>query len=183
VTHGYNLSAPFWPSFVKFCSSELSRSQWRHVTNNFETQPQRAISTNTIVLPTAADVHAAHDLYCQLTGQNLRLRFDRERQWWELLKEGHTREDIRIVIAYLQREIRAGKRNVGALKLSNLLQPDRFEEDLEISRVLLRPPQKPSPPKPSAPKIDPVEAERSRQKAIEGLRQFRVSQGWERNKE
>jgi len=27
-----------------------------------------------------------------------------------------------------QREIRAGRRNVGALKLSNLREPDRFED-------------------------------------------------------
>jgi hypothetical protein len=30
------------------------------------------------------------------------------------------------------------RRNVGALKLSNLLQLDRFEEDLNISKVRLR---------------------------------------------
>jgi hypothetical protein len=134
-------------------------------------------------LPTGDSVRVAHELYCILTGQKSRLRYDRERLWWELLKEGHTLEDIRIVIAYLQKEIRAGKRNVGALKLSNLLQPDRFEEDLEISRVLLRPPQKPSPPKSAPPRIDPVETERRRQKAIEGLRQFRASLGWERKQE
>jgi hypothetical protein len=45
----------------------------------------------------------------------------------------------------LQREIRHGRRNVGALKLSNLLQPDRFEEDLNISRVTLSPPKPPNP--------------------------------------
>ena len=38
---------------------------------------------------------------------------------FDLLHPGHIR--------YLQREIREGRRNVGALKLSNLLQPDRFE--------------------------------------------------------
>ena len=38
---------------------------------------------------------------------------------------------------YLQKEIHAGRRNVGALKISNLLQLDRSEEDLNISRVRL----------------------------------------------
>ena len=93
----------------------------------------------------AAAINAAHQLYCQLTGQNLRLAFDRERMWYELLRTGYGLEDLKTVIAYLQREIRAGRRNVGALKLSNLLQPDRFEEDLQIRRVRLRPPP-PSPP-------------------------------------
>ena len=77
----------------------------------------------------------------------MRLAFDRERMWYELLRLGHSLQDLRAVITYLQREIRAQRRNVGALKLSNLLQPDRFEEDLQISRVRLRPPQ-PAPPPP-----------------------------------
>jgi hypothetical protein len=38
----------------------------------------------------------------------------------------------------IQKEIRASRPNVGALKLSNLLQLDRFEEDLNISKVKLR---------------------------------------------
>src|SRR3974390_3521362 len=84
-------------------------------------------------------IAAAHQLYCQLTGQNLRLGFDRERQWYEWLRTGFTLQDLRRVICYLQREIRQGRRNVGALKLSNLLQLDRFEEDLNIRRVRLQP--------------------------------------------
>ena len=104
------------------------------------------------VLPSAFPVDAraigqAHQLYCQLTGQSLRLGFDRERMWYELLRLGYSLQDLRTVITYLQREIRAQRRNVGALKLSNLLQPDRFEEDLQISRVRLRPPPiHPTPP-------------------------------------
>src|ERR1035441_6448018 len=86
-----------------------------------------------------AAIQQAHQLYGQLTGQTLRLAFDRERMWYELLRTGYTLQDLRTVITYLQREIHAQRRNVGALKLSNLLQPDRFEEDLQISRVRLRP--------------------------------------------
>jgi len=41
------------------------------------------------------------------------------------------------MVRTLAREIRQGRRNVGALKLSNLLQPDRFEEDFNIRRVRL----------------------------------------------
>src|SRR5947207_11973919 len=85
----------------------------------------------------ALTIGQAHQLYCQLTGQTLRLGFDRERMWYQLLRLGYGLQQIQNVIAYLQREIRQGRRNVGALKLSNLLQPDRFEEDLNISRVHL----------------------------------------------
>jgi hypothetical protein len=46
------------------------------------------------------------------------LRFDRERLWYEFLCAGFSAEDLKSVIAYLQKEIRASRRNVGALKLS-----------------------------------------------------------------
>lgn len=81
-----------------------------------------------------------HELYCQWTGQNLSLRFERERLWYEFLRAGFNAADLRRVITYLQKEIRAARRNIGVLKLSNLLQLDRFEEDLNISRVRLKTP-------------------------------------------
>jgi hypothetical protein len=119
-------------------------------------------------------IAAAHQCYCQLTGQSLRLGFDRERQWYEWLRAGFTLEDLRRVLGYLQREIREGRRNVGALKLSNLLQPDRFEEDLNIRRVRLDPP----PPPPRAPArpplgLSPEERERQRLAGLEQLRQLK----------
>ena len=111
----------------------------------------------------------AHALYCQLTGQTLSLGFDRERMWFQLLRLGYGPEQIRRVIVYLQREIRAQRRNVGALKLSNLLQLDRFEEDLNISQVKLKsvPPKQPS--LPSLPPLDPKDQERARQRALQCL--------------
>jgi hypothetical protein len=100
-----------------------------------------------------AALRATHELYCQLTGQQLTLRFDRERLWFEFLRAGFSAEDLKIVVAYLQKEIRASRRNVGALKLSNLLQLDRFEEDLNISKVRLRsaPPSESSRSTPTGP--------------------------------
>ena len=100
--------------------------------------------------PGPAAIRQAHDLYCSLTGQRLGLGYDRERMWFELLRAGYSLDDLRHLVAYLQREIRAARRNVGALKLSNLLQLDRFEEDLAISRVALRAPSPPTPPPPGA---------------------------------
>ncbi len=126
--------------------------------------------------PLNADaIHKAHQLYGQLTGQTLRLGFDRERMWYELLRAGYSLADLRAVITYLQREIRAQRRNVGSLKLSNLLQPDRFEEDLQISRVCLRslPPAPPAPP--PRPALDPLRLQQGRQRALECLRQIKAS--------
>ena len=122
----------------------------------------------------AAAIHQAHQLYCQLTGQTLRLAFDRERMWFELLRAGYTLADLRTVILYLQREIRAQHRNVGALKLSNLLQPDRFEEDLQISRVRLRPPTPPAPHPPPPLPVNPEQQQQGRQRALQCLRRIKA---------
>jgi hypothetical protein len=116
-------------------------------------------------------ITAAHQLYCQLTGQALRLGLDRERQWYEWLRAGFTAEDLRRVIGYLQREIREGRRNVGALKLSNLLQPDRFEEDLNIRRVRLQPSQPRSAQAPTP--LPDHEREARRLRALEQIRHLK----------
>jgi hypothetical protein len=125
-------------------------------------------------LPDATAIGQAHQLYCQLTGQTLRLAFDRERMWFELLRAGYTLQDVRSVILYLQRQIRAQRRNVGALKLSNLLQPDRFEEDLQISRVRLHPPTPPTLPTPQPPPLNPEQQQQGRQRALQCLRQIKA---------
>jgi hypothetical protein len=114
----------------------------------------------------------AHELYCQLTGQKLRLDYLRERQWYELLHQGFTLLEVRRVIVYLQREIREGRRNVGALKLSNLLQPDRFEEDLNIRCVQLEPPVRSAPAKSILP-LPPHERERRRRQALDHLQKLK----------
>ena len=121
-----------------------------------------------------AQILQAHELYCRLTGQKLRLDYVRERQWYELLHQGFTLEEVRRVIVYLQREIRESRRNVGALKLSNLLQPDRFEEDLNIRRVRLEPPAPAPPPRPTPP-VSPVDQEHGRTKALKCLQQLKRS--------
>ena len=124
-------------------------------------------------------IQQAHALYCRLTGQRVSLRFDRERLWYELFHAGFNEADLQRVIRYLQREIREGRRNVGALKLSNLLQIDRFEEDLNISRVQL---YAPKPAKPAAKSLipgpaSPQEDEASRQRALQLLAKLRAEQG------
>ena len=122
----------------------------------------------------SAQLEQLHQTYCRLTGQNLSLRFDRERLWFEFHRASFTLADLVQVVRYLQKEIRHTRRNVGALKLSNLLQPDRFEEDLNISRVLLTvQPPRPKAPAVSAPTCSPTEQERGRQQAREQLRDLK----------
>jgi hypothetical protein len=126
-------------------------------------------------LSVPAQIAQLHQTYCRLTGQSLSLRFDRERLWFEFLRAGFTLADLIQVVHYLQKEIRHTRRNVGALKLSNLLQLDRFEEDLNISRVRLTAPV-PTPPKPvvGGPTCSPAEQERGRQRALEQLRELKA---------
>jgi hypothetical protein len=128
---------------------------------------------NSPVPPLATQIQQLHQTYCQLTGQNLSLRFDRERLWYEFLRAGFTAADLVQVVVYLQKEIRHTRRNVGALKLSNLLQLDRFEEDLNINRVRLRPAADPPLQPASAPTASPAEQERGRQRALEQLRRLK----------
>ena len=116
---------------------------------------------------TLATLRANHQLYCQLTGQKLSLRFDRERLWYEFLRAGFSTQDLKRVVAYLQKEIRASRRNVGALKLSNLLQLDRFEEDLNISKVRLRP----SAPPPDSSRSTPIDPPPPTPAQLQNLRQ------------
>ncbi len=121
-------------------------------------------------------VRELHELYCHWTAQTLSLRFDRERLWYEFLRAGFSAEDLKRVITYLQKEIRAERRNIGALKLSNLLQLDRFEEDLNISRVRL----KSAVPRPNPtvqPGPDPETDDQQRHRILEELRIFRQRLG------
>ena len=121
-------------------------------------------------------VRELHELYCHWTAQTLSLRFDRERLWYEFLRAGFSAQDLKRVLTYLQKEIRSQRRNIGALKLSNLLQLDRFEEDLNISRVRLKPPA--PPPNPIArPAPEPQTDDQQRHRISHQLRIFREQLG------
>jgi hypothetical protein len=76
------------------------------------------------------------------------------------------------VVTYLQKEIRAERRNIGALKLSKLPQLDHFEENLNLSRVRLKPPApRPNPTVQPAP--DPEIDDQQRDNIVDELTTFR----------
>ena len=125
-------------------------------------------------------VRELHELYCHLTAQTLSLRFDRERLWYEFLRAGFSAEDLKRVVTYLQKEIRTQRRNIGALKLSNLLQLDRSEEDLNISRVRLKPAAlRPNPT--VQPALDPQIDDQQRHKIVNELKISRQRLGRNRS--
>ena len=116
-------------------------------------------------------------MYGRLTSQRVSLGFDRGGLCYELFQAGFNKDDLQRVIRYRQREICEGRRSVGALRLSNFVQLDRFEEDLNISRVQLYAPKPASPAAPPLP--NPKDDEAARQRASEILARFRVEHGWE----
>ena len=70
----------------------------------------------------------------------LRLTPEVERLWFEWLKAGYNGNDLRDVVRYIRRQISLGKRNEGALKLSNLFARSeggflKFDEDLGLARA------------------------------------------------
>ncbi len=80
-----------------------------------------------------------HAWYCRNV-MPLRLTPEVERLWFDWLKAGYNGTDLRDVIRYIRRQISAGKRNEGALKLTNLIQRSEagfigFDQDLGLARA------------------------------------------------
>jgi hypothetical protein len=84
-------------------------------------------------IPGAA--YRLHEAYRSLTGLDLPLSLERVQLWLSWERAGHTGADLELVVRYLQREIRARKRLEGSLRLSNLLDPERFGEDLAFAKA------------------------------------------------
>lgn len=78
-------------------------------------------------------IQALHQWYCEAMGTRLPLHSGVEQLWFYWLKAGYNGPQLRKVIIYLRKEIRANRRNPGSLKLRNLLDPDLFGEDLLLA--------------------------------------------------
>lgn len=82
-------------------------------------------------------VKELHTCYVKHSEQKIAYNLARENAWRDWCAWGNwewTCDDLARVINYLLAEIKTGKRNLGALKFSNLVgRPDNFEEDLQLS--------------------------------------------------
>lgn len=80
-----------------------------------------------------------HCWFCERTGLQTKLIFS-QRLWFEMARAydcdfEKLRADVDLIVRYLKREIARDKRNLGALKLINFLQPDNFDADLAIAKL------------------------------------------------
>lgn len=93
-------------------------------------------------------IQLLHEWYCTAMGTKLPLWMDSERYWFEWCKAGYNGKQLRKVMVWLRKEIVAGRRNPGSLKLRNLINPETFAEDLMLCGANLDPEVKlpPSPP-------------------------------------
>lgn len=135
-----------------------------------------------------------HAWFCERTGLRTKLCFS-QRLWFEMLRSycnsaadnneplgldfaiEKLRADADRIIRYLKKEIARDKRNLGALKLVNFLQPDNFDADLAIAKMTTKKKRDESRSQETT-KLDCTEVEaraddQTRGKIAEQLRTFR----------
>ena len=89
--------------------------------------------------PAAERIALLHDWYCAAMGTAWPLGMATERYWFDWMAAGYNGKQLRKVMVWLRKEITAGRRNPGSLKLRNLLNPETFQEDLFLSGANLDP--------------------------------------------
>lgn len=88
-----------------------------------------------MTIPTTQETAALHEEFNRLTKQSVRYDMSRHFAWEAWLAEGYTADDLRLVIAYIWRRIKAGKRERESFKLSVLIgSQSRWEDDLSMAR-------------------------------------------------
>ena len=75
---------------------------------------------------------ALHAWFNKETGQNLPWTTVWHFRWEVWLAAGFNGPQLRRVLIFLRREVANGKRNFGALKLMNILEPEQFQADLGL---------------------------------------------------
>lgn len=103
--------------------------------------PAAAESRPAEITPRAL-VEQFHADYVRWSGVAVTLREGAFSAWWALhLDRGSDadklREEIKVVCVYLREQINRDKRNPGALRLCNLLQPEQFDADVAEARMML----------------------------------------------
>lgn len=84
---------------------------------------------------------ALHTLYCKLTKREVRWSMSERYRWeyWRL--KGWGEEELTMVVQWITKRIAKGLRRPESLRLNNLLEPSRFEDDLIDAQAELRKPK------------------------------------------
>ncbi len=76
-----------------------------------------------------------HRRYCALTNRDMVLDTGVHFRWNLWKSKGWTEADLALVVAFIKGRMRTGRRFVESLRLNNLIDPDRFSEDLCDARA------------------------------------------------
>lgn len=83
-----------------------------------------------------------HNLYCSLTGLQLKLMMREVFAWNAFTAHGFTEDDLRLVVPHLKAKIKAGRKWPSALLFRNLIErEDFFNEELSEAKALARVPK------------------------------------------
>lgn len=93
-----------------------------------------------MIPPTTAQTQSLHTLWMSLAKQTQPYSWTCHFRWETWLGHGWTEADLKLVVDYIWKRVKAGKRERESFKLSNLLEPDRFSEDLSMAKSEARKP-------------------------------------------
>lgn len=126
--------------------------------------------------PTRERIEQFHSWY-QRNVMDVRLTPERERLWYDWLKEGYKGDDLRRVIRYIRLQIYLNKRNPGALKLCNLFERseggsfDKFDDDLALSKATMDPEKK----------MEPMPDKQVVERPVKRLPTITTNQNWQQD--
>lgn len=83
-----------------------------------------------------------HNLYCSLTGLQLKLMMREVFAWSAFVAHGFTEDDLRLVVPHIKAKIKAGRKWPSALLFRNLIErEDLFNEELSEAKAASRVPK------------------------------------------
>jgi len=90
--------------------------------------------------PNPADkLRPLHQLYCSLTDRGVPWSMALLYRWELWDSHGWTAEDLQLVIHHIKVLIKQDRRRPGSFRMNNLLDPERFGEDLAEAKAIFRP--------------------------------------------
>lgn len=92
------------------------------------------------VTVTTENYHDYHALYCQATTRDIPYSMVFHYRWALWASKGYSKDDLLVVIAFIKRRIKEKRRQPESLRLHNLLDPERFIDDLLDARQEVRKP-------------------------------------------